>query len=215
MNEIIRNILLGLTLAAPLGPAGVAVIQNGLKGGFRRALLTGIGVTLADTTYLLIVFFGLAGLMTIPAVKILVWACGALVLFYLGIGSLREGTRAGGRRIDFEGAARPAPPARSPLLVGYLINLSNPIAIVFWVGIFGSLLGSMSGEVSRTSALLTSSTILVGILIWHTTTSLLTHWGRRFLNERTARVISVLAGLALIGFGLRFAYYAVVTILQS
>ena len=54
MNEIVRNILLGLSLAAPLGPSSVAVIQNGLKWGFRRAFLTGTGVTLADTTYLVV-----------------------------------------------------------------------------------------------------------------------------------------------------------------
>jgi threonine/homoserine/homoserine lactone efflux protein len=211
MNDILRNILLGLSLAAPLGPAGVAVIQNGLKGGFRRAILTGIGVTLADTTYLLIVFFGLSGFMGIPAVKILVWAFGALVLFYLGFGSMREGVR----KIDFEQVSTTASPSRSPLIVGYLINLSNPIAVVFWVGIFGSLLGSTAGEGSRIGALLSSSTILVGILIWHTTTSLLTHWGKRFLNERTARAISILAGTALILFGLRFAFYAVTTVWQN
>jgi threonine/homoserine/homoserine lactone efflux protein len=65
MNEIVRNIFLGLSLAAPLGPSSVAVIQNGLKWGFQRALMTGIGVTLADTTYLLVVFFGLSGFMGI------------------------------------------------------------------------------------------------------------------------------------------------------
>jgi hypothetical protein len=39
--------------------------------------------------------------------------------------------------------------------------------------------------------------------------SLLTHWGKRFLNERNAKYILVIAGLALILFGTRFAYNAI------
>ena len=58
MDLVLRNILLGISLAAPIGPSGVAVIQNGL----RRAFLTGLGVTLADATYLLVVFFGISSL---------------------------------------------------------------------------------------------------------------------------------------------------------
>lgn len=36
--------------------------------------------------------------------------------------------------------------------------------------------------------------------------TLLTQWGRRFVNERTAKFISLAAGIALILFGLRFGY---------
>ncbi len=51
--------------------------------------MTGIGVTLADTTYLLVVYFGLSSFMGIPVVKVTVWILGAFVLFYLGWQSLR------------------------------------------------------------------------------------------------------------------------------
>jgi L-lysine exporter family protein LysE/ArgO len=112
MSDIFRNILLGVTLAAPIGPAGVAVIQNGLRGGFPRAFLTGIGVTMADTTYLLVVFFGLASFIGYPAVKISIWALGAALLFYLGVQSIRES----GRKIDFDMQSTQA--TRNPLAVG-------------------------------------------------------------------------------------------------
>jgi threonine/homoserine/homoserine lactone efflux protein len=202
MNGIVRNILLGITLAAPIGPAGVAVIQTGLRRGFLRAFLTGLGVTMADTTYLLIVYFGLSGLMRNQVVKALVWTMGAFVLLYLGFQSLKEAIR----RVDLEKGA--VPTNRNPLLVGYLVNISNPIAVVWWVGIFGSLLDTAAGG-SKLVALLSSSTILIGIMIWHTTMSLLTHWGKRILNEKTARYISFVAGIALILFGIRFLYNAI------
>ncbi len=202
MSNIVRNIILGISLAAPLGPSGVAVIQNGLRQGFLRAFLTGVGVTMADATYLLVVYFGLSSFMSIPMVKVVIWALGAVVLVYLGCQSIREAVRG----IDLEKST--ASTSRSPLLVGYLVNISNPVAVVWWVGIFGSLLGASAGGAAKIEVLFSSSAILIGILLWHSTTSLLTHWGKRYLNETTAKYVSVIAGVALVLFGIRFAHSA-------
>jgi len=212
MNDILRNILLGITLAIPIGPASLAVIQTGLRAGFWRAWLTGLGVTLADTTYLLVVYFGLSGFMGIPAVKVIVWILGALMLFYLGWQSLRT-IRGDGHQLELsEDTPDNSPPrftGRNPLLVGYLVNISNPIAVVFWVGIYGSLIGAaVAGGGDKTDALVSGAAILVGILIWHTTTSFLSHWGRRVLNEKITLLLSAIAGVFLIVFGLRFAWFA-------
>lgn len=217
MDDILRNILLGITLAIPIGPASLAVIQTGLRAGFLRAWLTGLGVTLADTTYLLVVYFGLSGFMGIPVVKVVVWILGALMLFYLGWQSLRV-IRGDGRQLELsEDTPDISPPrftGRNPLLVGYLVNISNPIAVVFWVGIYGSLIGAaVAAGGDKTDALVSGAAILVGILIWHTTTSFLSHWGRRVLNEKITHILTALAGVFLIVFGLRFAWFALKALL--
>jgi L-lysine exporter family protein LysE/ArgO len=217
MDDILRNILLGITLAIPIGPASLAVIQTGLRAGFLRAWLTGLGVTLADTTYLLVVYFGLSGFMGIPAVKVVVWILGALMLFYLGWQSLRV-IRGDGRQLNLPQDTPDISPSRftgrNPLLVGYLVNISNPIAVVFWVGIYGSLIGAaVAAGGDKTDALVSGAAILVGILIWHTTTSILSHWGRRVLNEKITLILSALAGVFLIVFGLRFAWFALKALL--
>lgn len=207
MNDILRNVLLGITIAAPIGPASLTVIQNGLRRGFLRAFLTGLGITMADATILLVIFFGLSGFVHLPLFRILIWTLGAIVLLYLGIQSIRESLG----KIDLERTT--VSTTGNPLWVGYLVNISNPLAIVWWVGIYGSLLGASAGSSAKLDALLSSATILIGILCWHATMSLLTHWGKRFLNERTARYILVIAGVALILFGIRFAYNAIRTLL--
>ena len=201
---ILRNILLGITLAAPIGPAGVAVIQNGLRHGFLRAFATGVGVTMADATFLLVVFFGLSYFLEQTVVKVAILSFGAVVLLFFGYRSIRGASG----RFDLDGAY--VATARNPFLVGYLVNASNPISVVWWSGVFGSLLSETIGNTSRLIALAHSSTILVGIILWHASTSILTHWGRRFIHARAARLVSVFAGLALVLFGLRFGYKALI-----
>jgi threonine/homoserine/homoserine lactone efflux protein len=197
---ILHNILLGISLAAPLGPCGVAVIQNGLRHGFARAFVTGVGVTMADATFLLVVFFGLSHFLESTIVKVTILCFGAVVLVYFGYRSIR------GARSPFDLEGEYVATARNPFLVGYLVNASNPISVVWWSGVFGSLLSETIGNTSRLMALAYSSTILIGILLWHASMSILTHWGRRFVNERVARFVSVFAGLALVVFGTRFGY---------
>jgi threonine/homoserine/homoserine lactone efflux protein len=203
MEDFFRNVLLGLSLAAPIGPSSLAVIQNGLKRGFFTAFITGLGVTTADTTYLLLVYFGLAGAITIPLVKIVIWIFGALILFFFGIQSIRS---ASNPRLD---ESTPVSATRNPFITGYLVNISNPIAVIWWIGIFGSIIGSSTSTGNKTQALFSGFSILVGILSWHTSMSFLTHWGRRFLSKHLLKAIAILAGIALIAFGFRFVYLAI------
>jgi threonine/homoserine/homoserine lactone efflux protein len=207
METIIRNILLGIALAAPIGPAGIAVIKNGLNNGFTKAFLTGIGITLADTTYLLVVFFGLSGFIEKPVVKAVLWMLGAIVLTYLGFQSIKSAFSG----IDFGGAE--ASTGKNPLLSGYLVNISNPVAVVFWVGIFGAMLENGENK-SKAAVLLLSSTILIGILIWHATASVLSALGKRYLNEGVAKCISAAAGTGLILFGVKFAFHVAALLRQ-
>jgi threonine/homoserine/homoserine lactone efflux protein len=256
IESLLRGYLLGILLAAPLGPASVAVIQTGLRSGFWRAFGTGLGIILADTTYLLLVYFGLSRFTSITWVRVLIWVFGALVLIYLGVQGVRgfwqssssdpfsaigvqqseagdqpmtdngqqttdDGLQAisdGILKTDPGSRATPAtrrllhtPPAdaRSPLLVGYLINISNPMAAVWWLGIYGAMVGAAEASgAAQLSALAGGMAILLGILTWHFSMALLTHWGGRLLNPRSLRYVSLIAGLALIFFGLRFAWFA-------
>lgn len=205
MTLFFRNFFLGVSLAAPLGPAGVAVIQNGLRDGFRAAFLTGIGVTLADTAYMSLVFLGLAPFLDLAGVRIGVWSLGSLALVYFGIRSLQRAI--GHSRAD-TGEVQPMV-ARHPLLMGFVVNASNPLAIVWWLGVFGGLLLGTDPNLSTLHALITSGAILLGILCWHASMALLTHWGGRLIGPGVGRWVSLIAGVLLIAFGLTFAVSAI------
>ena len=47
----VKALVVGLSVAAPVGPIGLLTIQRTLHRGFRMGLATGIGAAVADATY--------------------------------------------------------------------------------------------------------------------------------------------------------------------
>jgi len=204
MFTILQNILLGISLAAPIGPSNLAVIKRGLQHGFFPAFLVGLGVSVVDTLYLIVIYLGLARFITIPSVRILIWTFGALVLIYLGYSGV----------LEFKGVKLQGKSKRgNSFMIGFMINISNPMTIVWWLGVFGAILSSSIVNVSKTVALLQSLTIILGVLMWHTFVAVLLHWGKRFVNETSMRYVALLFGIILIGFGFYFGYNAIRSLL--
>jgi len=199
--SLVQNVLLGLSLAAPIGPVNLEIIRRGLNTGFKQAFLTGLGAMSADFTYLTLIFFGLVSFLKIPSIKIGFALAGSFILMYLGLTSLR----------NFLREKKPDEDSKQLFLknayaAGYVVTLSCPITFVWWTGVFGALLASQTGTPTNFSAYLSCLTILLGCFIWVVFLSTALHWGRKIVNEKLIRIISLIAGMFLIGFGLSFLY---------
>jgi threonine/homoserine/homoserine lactone efflux protein len=53
-----QSLLIGLSIAAPVGPIGLLVIQRTLRSGARVGLATGLGAAVADALYGAVGAFG-------------------------------------------------------------------------------------------------------------------------------------------------------------
>jgi threonine/homoserine/homoserine lactone efflux protein len=195
---IVRNILLGFSLAAPIGPVNVEIIKAGLKKGFLPAILVGLGAMTADTTYLLLTYFGFTYFLVVPVIHTIISIAGTLILGYLGIMSIKESFS------DFPLAAQHLP-LDHYYKTGFLIAITSPMTIVWWVGVFGTLVATSTRAVS----LINCFAIILGAAIWGTSLSVLLHWGKKFVNERTMKAVSFCAGCALLGFALYCGYMLV------
>ena len=45
---LLKGLIIGFAIAAPVGPIGVLCIQRSLQDGFRVGLMTGMGAAVAD-----------------------------------------------------------------------------------------------------------------------------------------------------------------------
>jgi threonine/homoserine/homoserine lactone efflux protein len=120
-----------MTIVAVIpGPAVFAISSASMSGGFSRGLNMTIGLLLADVVFILVVVSGLAFVAETlsPFFTILKYCCAAY-LIWMGVSLfLSSNNQSVGRNKPIN--------ARSDMLAGFLLTISNPKAIVFYVALF-------------------------------------------------------------------------------
>ncbi|HAQ08672.1 MAG TPA: amino acid transporter [Bacillus bacterium] len=200
-------ILLGLTLAAPIGPVNSARLDKGIKNGFWHAWIVGTGSMIADAIFMLLIYLGLVNFLDIPEIQIFLWLFGSFVLIYTGVEGI---IKANNIELAF---SRGKESLFKCFLTGFLMSISSPLSILFWLGIYGSVLAKTASNYGRTDLLIYSSMIFLGLALWDILVASITTGFRRFLNYGSLRAISILSGLSLLGFGLYFGYQGITALL--
>jgi len=202
------EVFLGLSIAAPIGPVNIAMVQRGLREGFAGAFLLGVGSTVADLIYIILAYAGADPLSHLAWARTLLFAAGALVMTWLGYGAIRAALADRVGPADPGGAAAATPAARPAFVSGFLITIVNPMTIAFWLGILSASLAARSCAPMAIELLYTGS-LVAGCLLWIVGLSVALHFGRRVAGDGLLRAVSMTAGLALVGFGAHFGLKAI------
>ncbi|MBO7745565.1 LysE family transporter [Paenibacillus sp. MWE-103] len=188
-----KGMLIGLSIAAPVGPIGLLCMKRALNQGRRYGLASGLGAATADGLYGLAAAFGFdAATAWLLAAQDAVSAAGGLFLCYLGWRTFRSGA-------DGAGAA-----GRSGSLAGaywttFALTIANPATILSFLGIFAGL-NVVDASAFRLLTLVGG--IFAGSACWWLGLSLTVGALRRTLKPAAMRQINRLSGLLLAGFGL-------------
>ncbi|NQD64429.1 LysE family transporter [Bacillus haikouensis] len=204
MNSLITYFLLGISLAAPIGPVNAAQLDNGIKHGFFSAWVFGIGALLADVLYMLFVYLGVIKFIDMESMKTFLWFFGCFVLTYTGIESLIKK-----EEFNLKSEQRGRQLLSKSLFSGFLISISNPLTILFWLGIYGSVLAQTASKFTHDQLLVYSSAMIAGILLWDFTMASLSSLAKNIFHKGFLRVISAASSLSMIGFGIYFGIQAV------
>ncbi|MGV3487228.1 MAG: LysE family transporter [Tuberibacillus sp.] len=176
MNVLLGYIFLGLSLAAPIGPINAAQLDRGIKYGFLQSWLIGLGASVADALYMLLVYIGLSRFIEIPLIKTFLWSFGAFILIYTGIECLLAA-----KTFSVRGSGQEESPLKS-FFSGFFMSLFNPLTILFWLGIYGSVLAETASSFSADRLALYSTAIFSGIIIWDISMAIFSSSFRKYLN---------------------------------
>ncbi len=201
---IMAGAALGVAFAAPVGPVTVAQVQAGLRAGFWLAFLVALGSLVGDGLYAVVAMVGLASAVQVPALRLALGLLGALVLAYLGWSSIREGLSA---RAPSRWRAATSPRqalsrrgATAAFFTGLTVSVSNPMAAAWLLSVGGAWMGSRAAGAEPGVLVVFLTGFLAGSMLWGVWLAGLVHWGRRYATPGLFRAVSVLAGLALLGF---------------
>lgn len=201
MNIFLGYIFLGLSLAAPIGPVNAAQMDKGIKSGFLQAWLLGLGAMTADIVYMLTVYLGVVKFLETPFMQSFLWLFGFFVLMYTGVETLLSSGKIVMDDRSQESGFR-------SFLSGFFMSISNPLTILFWLGIYGSVLAKTASSYGTPELVLYSFGIILGLVIWDIVMAAISSSFRKLLTMRLLTLISIFSGLSLIGFGLYFGYQA-------
>ena len=186
-----------LFLAIP-GPGNLALVTSTAKGGIRGGLAATLGLIAGDQVLMWLAVAGVAAMLAAypPAFHAVQWL-GAAYLAWLGFKMLR------------------ARPGDAPILnihprhyfrQALMITLLNPKAIVFYMAFFPLFVDPARHQGFRTFAVM-AATIATLTFLYGLAATLLTHFLAESLraNPRIAAGLEKVAGIFLIGFGIKLA----------
>jgi L-lysine exporter family protein LysE/ArgO len=201
LGIFLSYIFLGLSLAAPIGPINAAQINQGIKNGFFHSWLIGLGSIVADLCFILGVFFGVVHFLEIPLMKTFLWLFGSFVLFYTAFENLGSSTQ-------ITEPVRNKDSLSKTFMSGFLLSITNPLSILFWLGIYGSVLANTINRYDYLHLVMYGGAIILGLMIWDITMATLSSSFGKVLNDQVLKIISILSSLSLIGFAIYFGYQA-------
>src|SRR5690242_3752563 len=85
MNHFVKGIILGFSIAAPVGPIGILCLRRTLQFGRWSGFFSGLGAAAADTFYGCVAAFGLAFVSDfLTAQRFWLHLIGGILIIYLG-----------------------------------------------------------------------------------------------------------------------------------
>jgi putative LysE/RhtB family amino acid efflux pump len=189
-----RAVLLGLAVAAPLGPIGALCISRTLDRGFAAGIAGGLGTALADAVYATLAALGFAAFAaTLSRIDPALRLGGGLFMLWLGWKSLT-----------------PAPPraaatTASSDLAGtiaatFLLTIANPMTILTFGALFAGF--GLANAPDAVSAFAVVAGVFAGSMLWWVFLSGTVALIRTRLPDGFALWVSRASGLVLILFGL-------------
>lgn len=195
MFFLLKGILLGFSIAAPVGPIGVLCIRRTLANGMKNGFLSGLGAATADAIY------GLLAVLGISVVSIFLLEyqsylriIGGIFLLYLGYTTFK---------------ARPAEvsanASEEELLGAYgstlLLTITNPMTIMSFAAIFAGL-GVGAASESYLSSIFLVIGVFIGSMLWWLFLSGMVNMLRHKFDQKRLKLVNQLSGLVITIFGL-------------
>ena len=195
MDLILKGLIIGFSIAAPVGPIGVLCIRRTLADGRATGFASGLGAATADAIYGCIAGFGLTFISTLLlSQKLWLQLIGGAFLCYLGVQTFRA--RPAERAADAQGKGLLGAYAST-----FFLTVTNPMTILFFLAIFAGLGGAaVAGDYLAAGALVLG--VFLGSASWWLLLSGMVSVFRSRFDYHALGWVNRISGIIVAGFGL-------------
>ena len=201
LNFLLKGIILGFSIAAPVGPIGVLCIHRTLSRGILNGFFSGLGTATADAVYGGIAAFGISMVSAFFLHhQFYFHLFGGIFLLYLGVNTY------------YSVPALEAAQAEGKGLVGaytssFFLTLTNPMTIMSFAAIFAGLgIGNNGGNYGAAGTLVFG--VFSGSMFWWVFLSTIVNKLRSRFDVKRLVLVNRISGIVIMGFGI-FSVYTV------
>jgi len=194
-QHLLKGIIIGFALAAAVGPICLLCLRRSLTDGKLAGFISGLGVATADALYAGIAAVGVTAITSaLDHYHAGLQLVAGIILIGLGIHTYRTPPP------STEARSEHAPSLHTAYFSTLVLTLANPATLLALTFILAAM-----GLTPGTDTLFRTGTLVLGVFlgssVWWLALSLGAGWFGRKLSTRTLRLITHIAGLAIIVFG--------------
>jgi threonine/homoserine/homoserine lactone efflux protein len=201
LHLLLKGILIGISIAAPVGPIGFLCIKRTLNAGRLHGFVAGLGAATADTIYGAVAGFGLTAVSNV-LIHYQNWLRLGGGLFIFGLGIVSFFSKPAIAPENFKGKS----------LIGvyfstFFLTLANPLTVLAFTAIFAGL-GVGRGLIlpehrqSNWATEMLISGVFLGSVLWWLFLSMLVGGFRSKFDYRKLLWVNRISGIVICGFGL-------------
>ena len=204
MEVVFNGLKFGIVLTFLVGPVFFAILQASIERGFWTGVLVALGVSLSDTMYVIVCYFGLSSILANSLLRTYMAYGGGLILIGFGLYHLLIKSRS--PLVVDKNPLKERNPVRY-VLKGFLINGMSPTVLFFWIG-SASVATINYGYTTTRDFGLFFVAVLVTVLTTDIAKAYLAGKLRDLVTRRSLMIINVILGVTLILFGGRLILVA-------
>ena len=200
LSLFLRGLIIGFSIAAPVGPIGVLCIRRTLAEGKAYGLASGLGAASADG------FFGLLAALGLTVISTFLidqanWLklIGGAYLCYLGVKTFRS------RPAEQAAQIRPGRGLLGAYTSTLFLTLTNPLTIFAFAAIFAGL-GAEAATGNTSGAILVVLGVFLGSCTWWLVLVTFTSLFRSRFNTSGMLWVNRISGLIILAFGVVVLY---------
>lgn len=205
LSLIYQAIIIVILLTFSFGPAFFALINTGIKFGYKTGSFLAIGIVLSDFFLSLLVcvlvHFGMANLLHSEKAQTFFAIIGGIILIVFGAFFFKKIPVKTDDVIDIENQL---PSPKLMLLKGFFLNLFNPTVWLLWLANVTAI--SKTLDYSMLKMIVFFSVILAAVLFVELFKVKLAGKIKNYLTSRIMTIINYITGSALMIFGLILIY---------
>ena len=196
LEYIIKGIIVGVAVTAPVGPLGILCIQRTINRGLLSGLVTGIAAAFADIMYAIIAGFGVSVIADfLEANQLVIRIIGGIIVIFLGVRIYMSNPAKQYRRQKTQKRTY-----ISDFVSGFLVTITNPIVIIVFGAVFASLGHDKAN--SGKSVIVTIIGVFTGAIAWWISLTVLVNIFRDKINLRKLWWINKITGVSVVLFGI-------------